>query len=346
MRFRPIREFQDRAITWLLGSVEHMSALLEIVVPEIAKDLEDDSLRALESTLISENMGKAEEDVVYEGNLKTNEDSLAFVVLVAHQSTRDPWIPFRFLRAMVRLWEREIRSWDGAGVAKNNQRLRAIVPILIYSGQKAWPMPNLSNLFVGHQLFDPYIPRFEIAMLDLAVVSRDDLLRVKRPLAHLLRLFSAQYMPGDFEEVMREALEGLKELDSKNLSGLVWFCIQFAFNRRPGSEWVKMKELCIGYLSVKESRVMEKTIAESMGDRIRRESREKGLEQGLEQGQLIGQQKLLSAILANQFKGQTAAQILEVVGQVTDMDQLAELAMKVNEFRTWEEFCREINSVE
>lgn len=351
MDFKPIREFQDRSITWLLGSVDHMVALLEIVVPEIAKTLDKRSLEPIESTLVPENLRKVEEDVVYQGRLNSQEGEIAFVVLVAHQSTKDRWMPFRFLRAMVALWEKDRRLSENGGKLAKEWHLRPIVPILIHTGEKPWDYPSFSELIAGHALFKAYIPEFATAELDLAFVKSDQLLSVKRPLAYLLRLFSAQYQSDGFDEILVESLQGLKDLaeNSSDLTALVWFCIQFAFHRRPESEWVKMAALCSRYVNRKEGQAMKQTLGESMADRIRREGREQGFAEGVETGSSEGRaeglqaalKSTLSSLLVVKFPKRSEQEIRAAIDGVAEVKKLESLVTRVLTTTTWEEFWSE-----
>ncbi len=59
-------------------------------------------------------------------------------ILLEHQSDPDPWMPFRLLTYMMALWESERRDQEERKVPLGERRLSPILPIVLYTGQRAW----------------------------------------------------------------------------------------------------------------------------------------------------------------------------------------------------------------
>jgi predicted transposase YdaD len=99
-------------------------------------------------------------------------------VLLEHQSTLDPLMPFRMLRYVVRIWDTYLRA-TGAP-----RRLPAIIPVVVHQGAVPWTGPTeLSELLnLGGDLLGDLgalIPRFRFHLDDLALVDEEAVRRRK-----------------------------------------------------------------------------------------------------------------------------------------------------------------------
>jgi hypothetical protein len=87
-------------------------------------------------------------------------------VLVEHQSSEDPLMPFRMLRYVVRIWDRYLSNHPEA------IRLPAVIPLVVYHNRRRWTSPTqmLDLLDLDPQVTDTdpeYLPRFRFILDDL-----------------------------------------------------------------------------------------------------------------------------------------------------------------------------------
>lgn len=108
-------------------------------------------------------------DLVYRVTVGTT--ALRIYVLFEHQSRPDPDMAFRLLRYMVRLWEHIEKSEPAASRPP-------IVPIVLTHGERSWKVSRsfLDTLELGEDptlrgAIEPYIPRFEYLLDDLATLT-------------------------------------------------------------------------------------------------------------------------------------------------------------------------------
>lgn len=95
-------------------------------------------------------------------------------LLLEHQSTVHPLMPFRLLRYVVRIWERWLRDHEDA------RTLPAVIPMVLFHGPAPWSGPTrLGQLLdLPEELRDVvgrYVPTLEFLLDDLAARDSADL---------------------------------------------------------------------------------------------------------------------------------------------------------------------------
>jgi hypothetical protein len=163
------------------------SELEHVLPPEVLVHLDLATLAVTPGSFVDEELRHAHTDLLYA--VRTNDDRDALVyVLFEHQSSFDELMPFRFLRYMVRVWERWLR--DHAPAAK----LPLVLPVLLHHGPEGWrAAPELAAmldaspaLLAATRLFQPH---FRFLLDDLALLSLEDLASlVAGELVRLVRL--------------------------------------------------------------------------------------------------------------------------------------------------------------
>jgi len=112
-----VREFPDRSIQWLLETPDNVCGLLKIISYDLASRISYGQLRNLKRTFILDNFRKREVDIVFEAPFadksENTPDDIIIYILIEHQSTIDPTIPFRLLSYMTQInpIERRWRKW-------------------------------------------------------------------------------------------------------------------------------------------------------------------------------------------------------------------------------------------
>ena len=125
-----VKDTEDRLFQKLLSSKRNKLELLELIAPELAKLVDEDSLQDLNPTLINKELNKLIEDYVFESKVKNHRDlSFDFVVLTAHKSSSQRHMALRILMNIVGLWG---RVW----LNKTSERpfkFRLILTVLVYT---------------------------------------------------------------------------------------------------------------------------------------------------------------------------------------------------------------------
>ena len=149
-------------------------------------------------------------------------------VLVEHQSTADPSMPFRILRYMVRTWEGYQRENPGA------TRLPAIYPVVVFQGPGNWtPSPAFEDMIeIPPRLRSHFLartPSFRHDLVDLGSLHPDT---ARSLMAYTLSRGMWLARQGDlrvlafFDELPREAVEAFRSGPSAEvLEGLLYYYV-------------------------------------------------------------------------------------------------------------------------
>ncbi len=139
--------------------------------PAVVAAVDWDTLEPRPESFLDEHLNKLQSDILYRAQL-TGGGELYLYLLLEHQSTPDPLMPFRLLQYMVRIWESWLKEHRGA------RTLPFIWPIVLYNGRRPW---NVSTQF--QDLFPPelraplsaQLPAFLHQLQDLSQIPDEDL---------------------------------------------------------------------------------------------------------------------------------------------------------------------------
>jgi hypothetical protein len=139
--------------------------LREGLPPELFQRLEPASLGVVASGFVDDELRSSHSDLLLKASLVDGPDVLVYV-LIEHQRTTDPLMPYRLLRYIVRAWEAWLRENDGA------KRLPAVIPLVVHQGAQAWSGPTRvretidlpANLLAG---LERHLPSLELQLIDL-----------------------------------------------------------------------------------------------------------------------------------------------------------------------------------
>jgi len=133
----------------------------EYLPPEIAAHLAEGPPRLLDGSFVDEELRSSQSDRLFEVALRDGRTALLYALL-EHKSTPDPRTPLQLLGYMVRIWDRYAVR-DGARLG----RLRPILPIVFYHGERPWTVPT--SIFECLDADDALLPHIR----DLRYVLRD-----------------------------------------------------------------------------------------------------------------------------------------------------------------------------
>lgn len=342
----PLRNFPDAAMRWILESPANVRGLLLAVAPEIADRIAYGRLRALPRTFIQTSFREREADLVLRAPYRARDGSpereVWIYLLLEHQSSRDPLLPFRLLFYMVQLWEAERREQEEAKVPDGQQRLSPILPVVVYTGRREWDrLGSLAELCDTPPELGGFLPRFDCVFFNVGTAGPERLEAGGDPFGGLLRLLHDEAAPAAvFKAVVEDACRRFRGLqatgDPERWWRLTWFVVGLILHRRPSDEQAPLLEVvrqAIGDAEImREVEVMAKTYAEDLiergmaigAERERELGKELGLELGKEIGRTHAKRETLLELMRLKF-GPLPAEVEARVAGLSDIARLDEL---------------------
>jgi hypothetical protein len=156
------------------GQADIARSELELLLPEAVRaQLDLTSLEVRPGSFVDEELQQVHSDLLYAVRTRGGEEALAYVLL-EHQSTPDPTMAFRFLRYMVRVWDRWLRDHPDA------RSLPIVLPLLLHHGEGRWKVAqDFGALLAGDPALlaavRPYQPQFRFLLDDLGALTLDEL---------------------------------------------------------------------------------------------------------------------------------------------------------------------------
>ena len=220
-----IREFPDRSIRWLLETPDNVRGLLLTVAADLAEQIDYARLQRLDRTFVLDSFRKREADIVFMAPFleRSGETPLEIIiyVLIEHQSTADPTMPFRVLSYMMQIWEMQRLEWEEQNIPLSQRRLNPILPVVFYTGSQHWESPlEMKGLVDLPASLERFVPQYDILFLNLKATAPERLVEADHPFGWVLRVIQKEKATEeDFEEALRLAVEdrGLNKLP-------IWYC--------------------------------------------------------------------------------------------------------------------------
>lgn len=320
-----IREFPDRSIQWLLETPDNVRGLLNIISSDLANKINYGQLKNLKRTFILDNFRKREADIIFEAPFFDESDNIPseviIYILIEHQSTIDPAIPFRLLSYMTQIWDMQRREWESKKLPLHQWKFCPILPIVFYTGSKRWELPSdigqLMNLPVSLERF---IPRHDTLFLDLKTIEPEQLTKEDHPFGWVLQVIQKEEATGEeFKEALHFAVQHLELMlpeERVNWERLMHFLFAFINHRREQSEQSELFEVVQSAVSDrshrKEMEKMGKTIAQAL------------IEEGEIKGKIEGLHDAVSLGLELKF-GTESVTLMDKVRKVESVEKLEKI---------------------
>jgi hypothetical protein len=238
----PIREFNDRGTLWLLEDPLNLRDLFQILEPDLAADLDFPRARRENRSFVPADLQKQESDVVFLVPWRGRQEREVWVyILLEHQSDHEPLMGLRLYLYMGQLWQAQWREWEDRRAPAEQRRLRPIIPLLFYTGEKRWSTPiDLRHLMDLPAELERFVPRWETPFLNLHGTPPEALTRFASAIGWALRVMQAEKAPrADLERMLREAMAGLEELSAEQAGQwlrVAWFLVLLVMHRREEAE--------------------------------------------------------------------------------------------------------------
>ena len=180
-----IHQPHDRLFRAVFSDAGEAASLLQTALPDTVRGSFDwTTLTLLDGTFVDEDLRESQSDLLYQVEHTDTGQPVSMYLLFEHQSSPDPWMPFRLLRYCCRIWEADRRG-DPA-----RSGLRPIVPVVFYQGARGWNhSTEFADLFPEAVRSLSWVPRFAHELLDQTILEPEAVAgNVKGRIAQLLMM--------------------------------------------------------------------------------------------------------------------------------------------------------------
>lgn len=351
------KQYPDISTRWLLEETDNIQGLIEIIANELVEYLDFSRLEIDKTSYITDILKTLESDLVFTVPFReeVSSDELVIYILIEHQSTVDPMMPFRILNYMCQIWDNQRRKLEASDVPKSKWRLRPILPIVFYTGAQQWKTPiDLSVIMDVPDLLERFVPKFDTLFLGVKETDPSDLTKSENPFGWLLKVLQDEQAD---EETLRRSLgevlvhiESLDTLSANHRKKLIVYLYQLIFFRRPKVERNDLYAFIETHTRQEEITEMVLTSAEALYQQGIEQGKIDGIEQGkmegIEQGKMEGIEQgakenaidSILLVLDTRFQlddGQTLQSTLESINDIQRLRQLLRLATEVDTLDTF-----------
>ena len=215
------------------------------------------------------------------------------------------------------------RRWLDAHASLQGLHYEVVVPIVIYTGERAWQAPApFRDLVQGGDVFAAFVPSIEPLFLSLPSLAEQELLRHGGPFGAVLRVLQQRHAELDaFHPLLTSAVgavEGQLPRDRHRLQELLAYLIALVYHYRNKQERPGLREELERSIQTqslrKEVHTMGQTIAEAL--------REEGKLEGKLEGTLEAKQQTLVSQLRRKFRKKVTLAIVSQVERTKDIATL------------------------
>lgn len=171
---KEIHQPDDRFFRSVMLDAKNARAYLISFYPEIAAQLDLQTLQLDNTSYIDDQLKTFHSDIVYRCQFKGSKEGLYFSLLWEHKSSPDNGVVLQIglyaLTAMYRMYK------------EKDRKLEPVLPLVFYNGKTDWIPKTITELFKDHPFldqFEQYLPKFEFNFLNISKVPTEELLNIK-----------------------------------------------------------------------------------------------------------------------------------------------------------------------
>lgn len=296
----PIEQFPDHSAKWLLEDKENVRGLLEIISENLISYIDFDQLIQVETSFIPDNLRKQESDILYTVPFSKSgqTEELMIYILIEHQSTIDTTMGFRVLFYMTQIWDSQRRQWESDNTPKGDRRLRPIIPIVFYTGERKWRTPiALPGMMDLPDELSAFVPKYDTLFLSVKETEAGDLTRSDHPFGWLLTVLQKELASKDeIADALINAvrnISSLSDVKKGQWERAIFYLYLLIFHRRQSDEHDDLKNLVhqqtIETSHKAEGEEMAQTMAEYLREQGMIEGEKRGVKIGEKQGEKRGE---------------------------------------------------------
>jgi predicted transposase YdaD len=250
--------------------------LIDRLPPEVAARIDWSTLKLEPGSFVDPDLRLSESDLLF--SAKADGRDIGIYVLFEHQSTRDPYLPMRLLRYMVRIWHR----WELN--PENRPPYPQIVSTVLAQNGSVWNVdPTLSSLFSFTGPDDPmrrYLPDFLYELIQLAALPFDAIRGTPDGIL-TLRVLKAE-RSGELlsDPIWDEELLAMVLIDTFHLA------VSYMYSRDSVDNDALFHR--IKSIGSEPHRTAAMTLAQQLRQEGRIEGRQDGIQEGFKSGELKG----------------------------------------------------------
>lgn len=218
----PIRNYADSTIRTTLQHPEHLRAVLEHTVPDLAANFLVEQAKPLGTEFYTDDWRGREADVPFEVPYQAGKKTVKslVVVLIEHQSETDRMMPLRLLYFAVVYWDRCWRQWekDTSESKPENFLLPPILPIVFYTANRPWgSSQTIVDLLGAPDELHQFAPVWQPLFWNLSEENAEELVKSKNLWLQCLAVIRAREEPFDaFQRTFLLVMENLNALASED----------------------------------------------------------------------------------------------------------------------------------
>ncbi len=173
---RSVNDPHDRLFRRVFSEPEHAAGELRLLLPaEVSARADWSTLTPLPVTFVKDVLSELRSDVLF--SLRVSGREVFLYLLMEHQSTSSPLMPFRLLRYVVQIWEHYLSEH------KEATRLPAVVPMVVHHSKTGWKSATKLEQIIDLDAdmlpaLRGQLPCFEMLLDDLST-ARDEELRAR-----------------------------------------------------------------------------------------------------------------------------------------------------------------------
>ena len=289
-------QFHDRSARWLFEDGAFLRGLLEILAIELVDSVDFSQMSQVNRSFVPDNLREQESDMVISVPFRSTSDEMLIYILIEHQSTVDATMGFRMLFYMTQLWDFQRREWESKSVPQSQRRLRVILPIVFYTGERRWNPPlTLDAMMDAPDELGEFIPRFKILLLSVKEAAETDLTKTDHPLGWLLTVLRKENAD---KETMKEALvtaisriNALDDTRAQERLRALYYLVLLILHRRPHDEHDELREVVNQNIQHSSDREEVVNVGQSMAEHIFEQGEKQGEIRGEKRGEIRGEKR-------------------------------------------------------
>ena len=264
-----LTHFSDRSVRWLLEDKENVRGLIEILVSELVDYIDFSHLERQNTIFLSSKLQEQVLDLIFSVPFKSGSetDELLIYILIEHQSTVDVSMGFRLLFYMMHIWDAQRQEWLRDNVPKSEWRLRPIVPIVFYSGDRRWHVPlSLTAMMDIPKELTRFAPNFDALILNVKKMETSEFTKTGHPFGWLLTVLQNEDADKEtLKEAFREAVTHLNRLEPEQAEyriRVLHYFVMLIANQRPSDEHIELLDLVNQLSGEEEVELMAKSMVD------------------------------------------------------------------------------------
>jgi hypothetical protein len=233
----------------------------------------------------------------------------------------------RVLEYLVQIYKAQVRAWEESPRPRRRFRLRPVLPIVLYTGERRWAaLTTMAELVEGgNEDFAEVLPQLRPLFLNLSATPLADLETTGGAFGWVLELLSRRHASTDeFHDTTGRVvnhLEGMAETERERWLLFLSYIEAMIYHRRAKPEHDALHELILNSIRSDSRRREVQAMWKSMADVLEEKGRKQGRKEGRKEGVLQSRQEILLRLLRQRF-GRVPRPVEQIIRATNDVARL------------------------